>query len=362
MSDQGNGAGTALEVAEDAELALEFHNDAVAVVVRQMETIDRIVREIMVEETDYGRIPGCKKLSLWQPGAEKLALAFRMRTKFDEAIIDNPDGHKGHREVQVTCHLYAQNGDLLTQGHGSCSTLESKYRWRSGIPCPECGEPLRESKKKQGEWYCWKKTGGCGHKGPKPSGAGEERRENPDVADEWHTVRAMAVKRAMVLAVKRALAASDRFTEQDLPPASDMPPDDFEPRAAVSRTRPVYVDTREAGRQIEAVRRRAGISPDDINGWLRKAGLDFRRMEQKNLDDLLAWIRSGPAADPPPASGDDPIGEMMADLGAAGDPQPKATLEEFAGGSLAALDEDATKRLQEKVAKHLKETESEATA
>lgn len=332
--------------------------DPVALVVQNVETVDSIIRQIMRDGTHYGKIPGCAKLSLWQPGAELLVQAFRLRPRFTYEMINDPGGHEGHREVICTCRIETPDGAVLTEGFGSCSTLEKKYRWRSGVPCPSCGMALRESKKKKGEWYCWAKMGGCGHKGPKPQGATEGRIENPDLADEFHTVLAMARKRALVLAAKTVGACSDRFTEQDSPPGSDMLPVDFEPRAATSRPHPptpAFIDVREAGRQVEDARRKSGLSPDDINGWLRREGLNFARMEQGHLGDLLAWIRSGPAGSPPATGGDDPIGEMMADLGAVGDPQPKATLEEFAGGSLAALDEDAMKRLQDKVAKHVEE-------
>lgn len=140
----------------------------------QIQLIQQVMKNNMQEGVHYGVIPGTSgKPSLLKAGGEKLQLLFRFNASFETGITDLG---KGHREYRVTCTLSRLDGSLAGQGVGSCSTMESKYRYR---------------------------------------GKGEYRTENPNIADVYNTVLKMAKKRAHVDAIITATACSDIFT-QDL--------------------------------------------------------------------------------------------------------------------------------------------------
>ena len=195
---------------------LELEEDEVQ---NQVQKIQRIMKSVMKVDEHFGVIPGCgDKPTLLKPGAEKLGFTFRLAPKFDILTREMP---KGHREVEVTCSLtHIPTGLFIAQGVGSCSTMESKYRYRTAsLKCPECGNDsgaFKKSKKDPG-YFCWAKRGGCGANLPKnhPGIIGQEvgRVENPDIADTYNTVLKMSKKRAHVDAILTATAASDIFTQ-----------------------------------------------------------------------------------------------------------------------------------------------------
>ena len=49
-----------------------------------------------------------------------------------------------HREVRVMCHILSADGTELATGVGSCSTMESKYRYRGGMK-EFTGEPVPQA-------------------------------------------------------------------------------------------------------------------------------------------------------------------------------------------------------------------------
>lgn len=286
-------------VALDLSPATVF--DPVEHVLRRLGYVDEIINQLMKPDTHYGKIPGCQKLSLWQPGAEALAMAFQLRPRFEFQVVDNPFGHEGHREVICTCRIENADGCVLTEAFGSCSTLESKYRWRSGVPCPECGEKLRKSKQKnKPPWYCWAAKGGCGWEGTVQD-ASEQRRENPDLADEFHTVLSMARKRALVLAVKTVLAASDRFTESDDDHGrgkyDDAPSPDVYDDAPPPAAR--YVPKAQAWKKIKAAMAGRQVTTDDLKARMVHARLDAEKLTSAEVAALVRWARSQPESDKP---------------------------------------------------------------
>ena len=106
-------------------------------VLRQVRLIQEVMGKAMKEGEHYGVIPGTDKPSLLKSGAEKLSLTFRLRPKFG---LERLDLAGEHREYVVTCDLFNQAGGHEGQGIGSCSTMESKYRWRQAKrQCPSCG-------------------------------------------------------------------------------------------------------------------------------------------------------------------------------------------------------------------------------
>jgi hypothetical protein len=192
-------------------------------VVAQMQKVKQLMMSVLVKDEHYGIIPGTDKPTLLQPGAQKLCFMFRLVPKFN---VDERNLEGGHREYIVRCLLFhSTTGQKIGEGVGSCSTMESKYRWRKADRvCPECGgDFIKRSKFDDKGWYCYAKIGGCGAKygADDPAIVSQEtgKKENPDIADAYNTALKMAKKRSFVDATLTATAASDCYT-QDL---DDMP-------------------------------------------------------------------------------------------------------------------------------------------
>lgn len=159
---------------------------AVADVREQVNQIQYLMQAVLKEGEHYGVIPGTgrnAKPSLLQPGAEKIASMFKLIPSYE---VKRTDYQGGHREYEVTCTLTNRDGERVGTGVGTCSTMESKYRYRK-------------------KWH--------------GQGVPPTKEENPDIADTWNTVLKMAKKRAFVDAVKSTTAASDIFTQdvEDFP-------------------------------------------------------------------------------------------------------------------------------------------------
>lgn len=187
--------------------------------------IEDAIGSVLKESMHFGKIDGCgDKPTLLKPGAEKLCCMFGYRPELQIKLTELPNGH---REYTITATLRDPYGNFAGQGIGSCSTMESKYRWRkAGRKCPKCGkEAIKVSKYEDGGFYCFNKIGGCGAKfGATDASIVSQvtgRVENEDIADTYNTCLKMAKKRALVDATLTATAASDIFT-QDIEDLQDI--------------------------------------------------------------------------------------------------------------------------------------------
>lgn len=196
-------------------------------VVRQVALIQQVMGDVMKDGEHYGKIPGCgDKPTLLQPGAQMLALTFRLAPKFtiDERSLDG-----SHREFMVTCELYSiSTGQLVGMGVGMASTMESKWRFRTG-PVEFTGKPVPHeywNLRKTDPQEAMKLLGGRGHQTKKnpDTGAWEivragDKVENDNPADVYNTALKIGTRRAFVHAVLNTTAASDMFTQdiEDLP-------------------------------------------------------------------------------------------------------------------------------------------------
>lgn len=185
--------------------------------------IQNLYSTTMTEGVHYGPgWAGAPKPSLHQAGAQMLINLFGFRVDLTGIVRHALPGD--HVEYVITARLFSiETGHEISQGVGSCSTMEAKYRWRqSKLKCPDCDkETLFRSKEpdRSGDrgYYCYKKVGGCGltlnSHSELVTGQVLGKIENPDIADQWNTVLKMAKKRAMVDAVLNATGASDMFTQ-----------------------------------------------------------------------------------------------------------------------------------------------------
>jgi hypothetical protein len=186
----------------------------------QVQLIQEVMQAVMQEGYHYGVIPGTEKPTLLKPGAEKLTTTFRLAPLLH---VESRELSNSHREYQVRCTLvHIPTGRVYGEGVGSCSTLESRYRYRTAErTCPHCGRTtiIKGRAEYGGGWLCFQKKGGCGAKfadqDPAIVSQFVGRLDNPDVADTYNTVLKMAKKRALIDAALTATAASDIFT-QDL--------------------------------------------------------------------------------------------------------------------------------------------------
>lgn len=198
---------------------------SVSDVATQVGKLQELMKSVMKDGEHFGVIPGTGKPSLYKAGAEKIGFIFRLAPEFE---IDRDDLPNGHREYRVLCKLRHMGTQVLVgEGVGSCSTMESKYRWRNESVTEEVGPVPKEywdtpkedfqgrmkalenlygpgkykTKKSDGGWVTLRVTGDGG------------RVENADIADQYNTVLKMAKKRAYVDATITATAASDFFTQ-----------------------------------------------------------------------------------------------------------------------------------------------------
>lgn len=199
----------------------------------QVNLIQEVMKKVMKDGTHYGKIPGCgDKKVLLKPGAEKLSLTFHLRPVIDndrDVRVEKMSGYAGHVEITVYCHILNSSGLEIATGIGSCSTMESKYRYRGGEKKPT-GEPVPKeywNLKKEGQvTEAQQLLGGPGYGAFKIDGVWQicefgEKLENPDIADTYNTVLKMAKKRAYVDGILSATAASDIFT-QDIIDEDDL--------------------------------------------------------------------------------------------------------------------------------------------
>jgi hypothetical protein len=220
----------AIELREHETSVMERGTMSPTSVLAHVAKVQEIMDKLLKKDEHYGVIPGTNKPTLLKPGAEKLSFAFRLLPKFRVTKTDLPNLH---REYELVCELWHESGVFAGEGVGSCSTMESKYRYRNAAKkCPTCGKEtiIKGKEEYGGGWLCFAKKGGCGAKFPEnapeivsqPVG----KVVNADIADVYNTVLKMAKKRALVDATITACAASDIFTQdvEDLQQGGDPIP------------------------------------------------------------------------------------------------------------------------------------------
>jgi hypothetical protein len=237
--------------------ALTVKNDGQALTAAdvrgQVNLIQTVMKEVMQEGQHYGVVPGCKKPSLWKPGAEKISMTFRLRPIINAGDVQITQLGNGHREIMVSCHVLNADGLELATGIGSCSTMENKYRYRGGEKKPTGRDVPREywNLKKDGQANeAQELIGGRGFGAAKIDGKWEivemgEKQENPDIADTYNTVLKMAKKRAYIDGILSATAASDIFT-QDIEELSDAAEEHVEHKPPVEMPKRKQPDTSTA--------------------------------------------------------------------------------------------------------------------
>lgn len=204
---------------DETQIATKENNQlSINEMVAQVTSIQELMNKLLKKDEHYGVIPGTSKPTLYKAGAEKLCTMFRLAPQYIETRrqLDN-----GHVDYIVKCRLvHIVTNYNWGEGLGSCSTMESKYKYRTdyedtGKSVPKDYWENRDANLIGGKEFSTKKFNGS-WKIVKKS-----KIENPDIADQWNTVLKMAKKRALVDAILTATATSDIFY-QDLEDLREM--------------------------------------------------------------------------------------------------------------------------------------------
>jgi hypothetical protein len=274
------------------ELVRDGGELSVADVQAQIAKIQELMSKALKDGQHYGVIPGTgKKPTLLKPGAEKINLLFRIGTG-DLEVIRN-DMANGHREITIkTPMIHIPSGKVIAYGVGSCSTMESKYRYRNVADYEETGDPIpKDSKERKAEYrkqgYGMKKLGDGSWAWVKYTNTGKQ--ENPDIADVYNTVLKMAAKRSYVDGTIKASAASDFFT-QDVEDTLDHDFTEVAPHAGTN----VPEDTSDVppDMPLHPAAERMQLEKD-IGEAARLAGADAVASARKEVETLRDMAKSG---------------------------------------------------------------------
>lgn len=186
------------------ELAVSQPGQLTALDIRRgVNLIREVMDAVMQVDVHYGKIPGTDKPTLYKPGAEKLACAFRIAPSYQ---LEDLSG-RGFVRYRIRClGTHQTSGIVLGEGMGECSSLEEKYRWKKAYATEFNHTPEEKRRTK----YGWDR------------GARKEYeilQVATEPADLANTILKMACKRAYVAMILAVTGASDFFTQdiEDLP-------------------------------------------------------------------------------------------------------------------------------------------------
>jgi hypothetical protein len=155
-----------------------------------------LVQSNLIQDTDYGIIPGVKKPSLYQPGAEKIAKLLELAEYYDIEKIEDWD--KGFFYYLIKCTLKMIGTDIvISTGLGSANSKEPKwaYRWVWPNEVPVGMDKTKMVSRKL-------KSGGY-----------QYRLNNEEIYEIVNTILKIGKKRAFIDAVKSAGRLSNLFTQ-----------------------------------------------------------------------------------------------------------------------------------------------------
>ena len=257
-------------------------------VIARVRRIQEVMKAVMKKDTHYGVIPGCKKESLYKPGAEVLLLTFRIAAeepKVEDLSTADSIRYRVTRNGTV-------NGQLVASGIGECSSDEEKYKWRKSVCDEEFSETPEDRRREK-----WIK--------PYDKAAYKLKQVRTNPADVANTILKMADKRGYVAMSILATAAGDIFT-QDL---EDLPPEIAESleEAATSAKEPIKPatpkpDNPTPGLINEAQRKRfyakwkgAHKTEAEVREKLQEAigCQDSKMIPLDKYEELCAWAEAG---------------------------------------------------------------------
>jgi hypothetical protein len=223
--------------------------------VEQRKLINEAISSVMVRGKDYGRPTGTDKDVLYQPGAQKLNVLFRLSPEFTST---ETYGENGHLTVKSYCAIrHVPTGKVLATGEGMCSTREKKYAKRK-----ENGRVV----------------------------------DNANLPDLWNTILKMSNKRALIAGVLNATAAGDTFT-QDLEDLLVMPDQEEEVKQTEVKVKetPAEKPSDPPAQSKHDEKKANGYAPDAPMVW-RGSVTDVEEMALP--DKRPCWVLTGDGAVP----------------------------------------------------------------
>lgn len=128
------------------------------------ERLLRELDELLEPGKHFGKLPYVSGADINVNGIRRITGRFVLRPEYE---VQKTDLENEHREYHVKCRIVSVlTRSILSEGIGTCSTMEKKYRY---------------------------------------VGKGDNRKPNPDLPDKYHTVQAMASKRSILHALKQRL-------------------------------------------------------------------------------------------------------------------------------------------------------------
>ena len=269
---------------ENEQVVVRSESLSLKQVTDRVNLVHEVLKRVMKKGTHYGTVPGCgDKMVLLKPGADVLAMTFRLVPQFEVITAQLPNDH---REFTVTCSMRNPEGVLLGQGVGSASTMEKKYRYRY----------------EGGEWDA------AQHKK-----VGATKIENEDIADCYNTVLKIAKKRSHIDATLTVTGAADIFTQdlidEDDTQGKDRPPvtmpTEIKDKAPKSTGKPPSSGS-PGGKISEPQRKRlfaiadkANVTEEDLRLHLKSHGLEHSADIPRALyDSIVAWAERGGQDEP----------------------------------------------------------------
>ena len=173
-----------------------FSIEAVEVAVNNANDIGQMMQKKMKRDHHYGLIPGAKKDSLWQPGADLILSGFRY---YDEPFhTERTEDEDGHIRITIYSRIHPLGHPEITisVGVGAASSRETKYAYRwvkeNEIPKGFEKDSLKVRNGKYDKLY---------------------RIPNQDIGELENTLLKMARKRAKVSGVMALPGCSELFKE-----------------------------------------------------------------------------------------------------------------------------------------------------
>lgn len=299
----------------DRALTVEARNEAIPIVlggatsleeaIKQQTLLNNFVASQMKEGTDYGLIPGTKKKSLWEPGAEKLLFFNGLGWRFEvgpNTVIDWKAPFWNYEYKAVAFHK--RSGIIVADCTGSANSKEATFAWRwayeSKIPRGMKKEELdceeRESKK-GGTFMVY-------------------RIPNDDMFSLPNTIQKRAQKRALVGVSKAACRASENFTtdveEEDAGHAEANKKDATGKKEASEKGKEQATKSAPSGdsdcisepklKRLYAIMKGVGVTEDHVKEFLKEkypytvvdgvAHLSKIRWKGDDYDLTVKWVES----------------------------------------------------------------------
>ena len=178
---------------------------AVSETLAKVKTLQSTLKNILVDNHDYGKIPGCgDKPTLLKPGAEKILMALGITSSYE--LIEHTETFegKGFFAYTVKCILF-KNGSKITEGLGHANSKEKKWAlefvYEKDLPQGTDKDLLKKKKfeSSKGTFYKYE--------------------VEADANSKANTILKMAKKRAQIDAVLTVASLSEIFTQDfdDLP-------------------------------------------------------------------------------------------------------------------------------------------------